>query len=307
MFPVADAHCDFLYYMVQNGYDIRTLQGRQSMQLDSMQKGGVKLQFFACWIDMNLSVSPLQQCLSMIAAYHRMLDENTADMVRLTEAEAGDDRIQTVLTIEGGEAMEGRLENLAIFRRLGVRAMTLTWNSKNDLAYPATGKRNLGLTQLGKETVDEMCKIGIAVDVAHLSDTGIDTVLSRATRPIFASHSNARTLINNRRAILDEHVRAIAAKGGLCCVNFYPAQLTSEAKASIEDIVRHIDHMVSVAGPLHVGLGSDFDGMSRYPEDMQSSADFPALLKRLSMLGYDDETVQRIAYGNLRDFIVQFR
>ncbi len=306
LFPIADGHCDYLYGAVQNGYQMNKRRRGQSMALEDMRAGHVALQFFACWIDTTLRTPPLHQCLAMIDAYETML-ENHPEFVPLTrEYSPESGQIATVLTIEGGEAVDGSMAVLRMLYRLGVRAMTLTWNESNELAGAAMARNPKGLTPIGKDMVDEMCRIGIAIDVSHLSDRGIDDVLTRATRPIFASHSNARTVHSNPRSLTDAHIRAIAESGGTVGINFYHEQLCPGKRACIDDIVRHICHVVNIGGIGCCAIGSDFDGMQQYPTDLQTSRDLPALMDALSATGFSDQEIYRIAYGNLHDFILQF-
>ncbi|MBR0155960.1 MAG: dipeptidase [Clostridia bacterium] len=306
LFPAADAHCDFLYGMTQYGYDIAKPKKQQSIRLDKMREGGVKLQFFAAWIDMLLDQNPLSQCTGMIDAYYRMLDENP-ELVPLTrDFDPEGDKIAAVLTVEGGEAIEVSLPNLRILHRLGVRAMTLTWNDANRLACPAAKKMKKGLTPLGKEVIREMCRIGIAVDLAHLGDLGIDDVLAIATRPVFASHSNARALCGQPRCLRDEHIKAIAAQGGVIGVNFYYKQLTDGRTATVDDVVRHIAHIIEVGGVNCAALGSDFDGMNRYIEGLETSAGYPLIAEKLLRLGLSPAEVERIMFRNLYNYILNF-
>ena len=306
MFPVADGHCDFLYGMVQSGYNLRTPKREQSIKLNEMLKGGVSIQFFACWTDTALVTPPLHQCIAMTDAYETML-ANNPELVRLTkDFTPGTGKIATVLTAEGGEAIDGSMAVLRTLYRLGVRAMTLTWNENNELSGAAMGRGNKGLTAVGREIIDEMCRIGMAVDVSHLSDRGVEQVLERATRPIFASHSNARAVFEHPRSLSDDLIKGIAAQGGTIGVNFYYQQLCKGAHARISDIVRHIGHIVEICGIGCCAIGSDFDGMQQYPKDLRNSADFPALMEALAKAGFSDKEIYRIAYQNLRDYIVQF-
>ena len=306
--PVADAHCDFLYSMVNYGQDVRSHQKGQAIHLEGMRQGGVKLQFFAAWIDRQLKTPYLQQCITMIDAYYRMLEENRGALIQLTPEFQPEQNgpIATLLTVEGGEAIEGSLAVLRVLYRLGVRAMTLTWNHNNELASAALKPGKKGLTALGREVIAEMCRLGIAIDVSHLNDAGIDDILSIATRPIFASHSNARALCPSQRALCDDHIRAIAAQGGVVGINFYHKQLVEEGVATIEDIARHILHVVEVGGIGCCAIGSDFDGMGVYPRGLETSAGLPLLLGALKRAGLNDDEIYRIAYGNLRDYIVKF-
>ncbi len=306
MFPVADGHCDYLYGAVQSGFDLKKPKKEQAIRLDDLMQGGVSLQFFACWIDVALSAPPLHQCIAMIDAYNRILEEHPefTPLTRDFTPESG--KIATVLSIEGGEAVDGSLAVLRVLHRLGVRAMTLTWNDNNELAGAAMGRGNKGLSSIGRDIIDEMCSLGVAIDVSHLSDRGIDQVLARATRPIFASHSNAKSVHDHPRSLNDTLIREIANQGGTIGVNFYYQQLGKRNEAEIEDIVKHIIRIVEVGGIQCCAIGSDLDGMQQYPKDLKTSRDFPALFNALLKRGFSEADVYRIAYQNLHDYIVQF-
>lgn len=305
--PVADAHCDFLYGMWQSGYDIRTLSKNQTIHTPYLLQGGIALQFFAAWIDRTLKTPYLQQCLGMIDAYCRMLEQYGDIFMPLTPAFRPDGgKIATVLTVEGGEAAEGSLAVLRTLKRLGVAAMTLTWNHNNELAGAAMRRGGKGLTPLGRDIVREMERIGIAIDVSHLSDAGIDDMLACTSTPVFASHSNARAVFDSPRSLTDTHIRAIAQQGGVIGVNFYYKQLCAGDNARIDDIVRHILHIVEVGGVNCCAIGSDFDGMTQYPEDLQNSSHLPRLLNKLVSAGLSEQDVRKIAYDNLHDYIIRF-
>ena len=303
----ADAHCDFLYYMVTKGYDIAAPTPPQAISLPSMREGRVALQFFAAWIDVGMETPCYEQCAQMADAYARMLKKHPHELTPFTkEFSPEEGRTATVLTIENGDALEGCLENLQAFYDMGARAMALTWNAHNALGYPATGFLNRGLTRFGKEVIAEMGRLQMAVDVAHLSDAGIDDALSLAKQPVFASHSNARGAYSNKRSLQDAHLKAIAAGGGVVCVNFYPPQLSGKKQATMDDIVRQIEYILALCGPQSVGIGSDFDGMNQYPLNFSNSAALPRLWERLLRLNYSEKIVRRIAYDNLRDYIAKF-
>lgn len=306
MFPVSDGHCDFLYGAVQSGYDMIQPKKEQTIRLEDMLHGGVALQFFACWIDTTLHAQPLHQCITMIDAYERMLKEHQefTPLTREFQPESG--KIATVLSVEGGEAVDGSMAILRVLYRLGVRAMTLTWNENNELSGAALARGNKGLTAIGRDIIDEMCALGMAIDVSHLSDRGIDQVLARATRPVFASHSNARSIYDNPRSLTDEFIREIAKQGGTVGVNFYYLQLSKSPVACIDDIVRHICRVVEIGGIGCCAIGSDLDGMHQYPNDFKTSRDFPALFEALLKRGFSEADIYRIAYQNLHDYIVQF-
>ena len=224
-FPIADAHCDFLYGAMEYGYDINSLRRDQVIHLPYMQQGNVKMQLFACWYDAKLKTPPLQQGLTMVDCYNRMLKANPIFVPFTRDFDPNGDKIAAVLTIEGGEICEGSLAMLRIFKQLGVKTMTMTWNDNNELAGAAQARRQKGLTILGREMLREMNDIGVALDVSHLSDDGIRDALEFSTRPIFASHSNARALMNAPRCLPDDLIREIALQGGVIGVNFYGPHL----------------------------------------------------------------------------------
>ena len=131
-------------------------------------------------------------------------------------------------------------------------------------------------------------------------------MLARATRPVFASHSNARGVHDHPRSLSDELIREIAKQGGTVGINFYYQQLTKNNEAAIDDIVRHICHVVEIGGIDCCAIGSDLDGMQQYPKNFKTSRDFPALFEALIKRGFTEADIYRIAYQNLRDYIVQF-
>lgn len=305
-FPIADAHCDFLYGAMEYGYDIRTLKRDQAIHLPYMQEGNVAMQLFACWYDAKLKTPALQQGLAMIDCYKRMLAQNKELVPFTKDFDPSSRKIAAVLTVEGGEICEGSLSVLRILKELGVTAMTLTWNDNNELAGAAMGKRSKGLTLLGREVLGEMNRIGIALDVSHLSDEGIADAISCCKAPLFASHSNARALMDHPRCLPDEFIKAIALQGGVIGVNFYGPQLLKKGPASIKVIVEHILHVVSVGGVDCCCLGSDFDGMSSYPTDLKNSSAYPKLCEALLDAGFSERETAKIAYWNLHNYLKQF-
>ncbi|MDO4568668.1 MAG: membrane dipeptidase, partial [Clostridia bacterium] len=248
IYPFADAHCDYLYHAVNRGYDILSPKEKQMVSLPALKRGNVKLQFFAVWVDRKLSVPYAQQAMEMIDAYHRMLDECEELCEFTPDFDERSGKTACVLTIEGAEAIEESFAALRNYHRLGVRAMTLTWNHQNAFAHPATGVSRRGLKPLGRRAIELMEEIGIALDVSHLSDACIDDVLALTAAPVFASHSNSRSVHVHRRNLCDDHIREIAKRGGVIGVNFYRQHLTDAAKCSSADVVRHIERIAGLGG-----------------------------------------------------------
>ena len=305
-FYAADAHCDYLFGAMEYGYDVHSVRRGQTITLENLKRGNVALQVLAAWADTNLRVPPLEQVLIMIDRYRALLDTDPAFVPFTSDFDPASGKIATVLAVEGAEALGGSPSILRDLYRLGVRAMMFTWNSNNELAGAAQGKRRRGLTEAGREILKEMNRIGMAFDVSHLSDEGIDDALKLSDSPIFASHSNCRALCNVPRCLSDAHIKAIAERGGVIGVNFYGPQLCESGHATIKDIVAHIAHIAEIAGAGAVCIGSDFDGMQRYPKDLKNPSDLPALFDALLNAGFTHGEVERIAYKNLRDYLAQF-
>jgi membrane dipeptidase len=176
--------------------------------------------------------------------------------------------------------------------------MTLTWNGENELACGVEAGSG-GLSAFGKEVVYEMNRLGMLIDVSHLSERAFWDVLSISKAPVMASHSNAKSLCDHKRNLKDEQILAISRMGGVIGLNFYPPFLSNSGVANMEDCIRHIDRILAVGGENCLGLGSDFDGFTEPVTVGLSSSDayhdlFSELLKR----GYPDRVLQKLAYGN---------
>ena len=184
--------------------------------------------------------------------------------------------------------------------------MTLTWNHKNGLGCPATAKHDTGLTELGRETVKRMEQLGIAIDTAHISDKGIDDILTATSAPIFSSHTNARDLFYAPRSMKNEHIREIAKRGGVIGINFYNRQLTENPFATVNDIADQICYIAEKIGVDCVSIGSDFDGMSTYPNDLKHSGHMQNIAAELERRGVSSDDIQKIMYSNLAEYIKKF-
>lgn len=297
----ADGHCDFLYGAVNYGYDLKSPSGRQSVSLSRLEAGNVKLQLFAAWIDVKHRRGYLSQFMSMADAFERMIADNPK-LVKLTpDFDENGDRIAVMLTIEGGEAVEGQEDILRCAYRMGARAMTLTWNTRNELAEPALKKSRKGLTFLGKDIVREMGRIGMAVDLSHLNDAGIEDVLKEDVK-VFASHSNSRAAFDSPRSLPDELIKEIAKRGGTIGVNFYHKQLTDEPFATVDDIARQAAHIIEVGGPGCIAIGSDFDGMGQYPKGLSNPSELPKLLPAFEAVGIKGDLLEAACHANLMRF-----
>jgi membrane dipeptidase len=232
--------------------------------LPQLREGGVDLQVMPVFVDdAYRPEGALRQTLRMIEAAHRLAEGN-GDHVALCldgaqiDAALASGRIALVLALEGCPAIDSDVELLETFFRLGVRIASLAHFGRTALAdgsgEDATGGR---LTRAGIEALAEMERLGMMFDISHLGAAGVEHVLALATRPVVATHSSARALRDHHRNLTDDQIRAVASGGGVVCVNTFAAFL-HPTEYTIERLGDHIEHIASVAGVDHVGLGPDF-------------------------------------------------
>jgi membrane dipeptidase len=314
---VVDTHCDTLMKVV-NSWDplmrrlfnleenIDLSKENKDLHLDipKMKKGGLNLQFFAVYIEPRYKPNgALNRTLQGFDAFHQMLERSPEvikvttyeDAVKAKEANA----TAALLAIEGGEALEGSLSTLRMLYKLGLRSLGLTWNQRNRIAEGVGDcVSGGGLTVFGRELIAEMNKLGIVVDVSHLSEPGYWDVIKYSSKPIIASHSNAKAICDHPRNLTDEQIKALAENGGVMGMNFCKPFVKSGEKVVLADMLDHVDHIVNLVGPDHVGIGSDFDGITFAPEELTDVTQIPLLTQGLIDRGYDDETIIKFLGGN---------
>jgi membrane dipeptidase len=226
-----------------------------------------------------------QACITTTAG---MLEENLAH-----------GRLSAILGVEGGHAIEGRVERLAELHQRGVRFMGLTHLSNNDLAgssFPMMGNR--GLTPLGHAVVEEMARVGMSVDVAHASERTLEELFADPSVRFFSSHTGVRGAGGGWRNLSDESLRRIADRGGVVGIILAPVYLGGD---TFDDVARHIEHAINVMGEEGVGIGSDYDGMVALPKGMRDVTDLPRLTELL-LRRHPEQRVERILGANFRRF-----
>ena len=302
---VFDAHADTVALDVVEGRRRLGETGKGGhVDLPRLRAGGVGLQVFTLFVPP--SVPPAWNTVRALEILDALAAELAANPEAFLWVLRGADidrarqerRIGIIVTLEGCEVLAGSLCVLHAFYRLGVRAAGLTWNVRNELADGVGEPRGAGLTAFGRRVVEEMNALGMVVDVSHLGTRAFWEVLELSRQPVVASHSNAYALCPHRRNLTDEQIRGLAQKGGVMGINFFPGFLREDGRASIDDVVRHIDHVVSLVGPDHVGLGSDFDGISSTPQGLEDVSRLPALTEALVRRGYPEEAILKILGEN---------
>ena len=357
---VIDTHNDMPSRILEDAYDpdVRHPPGfgktEGNTDFPRLVESGMTAEFMSAWVDApyaeraDASFARAQQHIETIHAFvarhpDRLLFATTAADVRRAKAEG---KIAILIGVEGGHAIEGSLDRLRDLYQRGARYLTLTWNNGNAWAGSSIGEGNTrtgGLTPFGRDVVREMNRLGMLVDLSHVSDSTFYDAIAASSVPVIASHSSARALSDVPRNLTDDQLRAIARNGGVVNVNFYSRFIDSRYRADIEHVeetvraaraaaraagedsagaarriaamrdslvaaipptpfsvlIDHIDHIAKVAGVDHVGLGSDFDGVSALPLGMEDVTRLPRIAQALLDRGYSEDDVKKMLGGNM--------
>jgi membrane dipeptidase len=357
---IIDTHADTPQRFLDEHFDLAEDTPISDGHIDfgKIKKGNLGAEFFSIWVEPEFKGHYARRAMDLIdsvyqqAARHpdKMTMAFTAeDIVRAHEQH----KFAALMGIEGGHAIENDVRLLRDFYRLGVRYMTLTWSNTNEWADSSGDiqdpnvKHYNGMTDFGKDVVREMNRLGMIVDISHVSDATFYQALMISQAPVIASHSSSRALTNHPRNMTDDMLRAVARNGGVVMVNFYSAfvdddyrkasydpEKVKQREAQVEafkkehahadgsiityaelapiekkwaaqfprpplkSLIDHIDHIAQVAGVDHVGLGSDFDGVTSLPQGVDSAADLPKITEALLQRGYSREDVLKILGGN---------
>jgi len=349
--PLIDGHND-LPWEIRNAkgaprnvaaYDLRVRSPKHT-DLARLVEGQVAAQFWSIYLPGDIGDSgyarvQLEQfdiARRMIASYpDRLAPAFSADDI---ERAVKRGRIASLLGMEGGHAIENSLGALRSYYQLGARYLTLTHNVTLDWADAALDSaRHGGLTEFGREVVREMNRLGMLVDLSHVSPAVMSDALDLTEAPVIFSHSSSRALVDHPRNVSDSILARLPANGGLVMVTFVPAfvstevarweaerdQMEKEIKAATADteeqgrrveawisqhqppraalaqVADHIEHIRAVAGADHVGIGSDFDGIDYVPEGLEDTSKFPQLFAELIRRGWSDADLKRLAGQNV--------
>ena len=273
-----------------------------------MREGGLDAEVFAIWTNQRVfrSGQRLRFVLKALRDFKAVcrrdrglglaLDPNDVFSAR-SEA-----RIAGILGVEGGHALEGDIGNLDRLHRVGVRVLTLTWNTSNELARScmALDGRRRGLTRLGREAIARMNRLGMVIDLSHASDRTFSDVLEVSSAPVICSHSACRALRDFPRNLTDRQLRDLGQAGGMVGIVFLPYFIHRDhTKVTLDQVVDHIEQAASAAGIDSVGIGSDFDGFGDPPPvGLEDVTRLPALAARLHERGFSQPEVDKVMGGN---------
>jgi membrane dipeptidase len=325
--------------------DITKPQPRLHTDIPRLRKGGVGAQFWSAFVPSKTMKdhTAVRETLEQIDVIHRMVQRypdtfemayTVADILRIRK----EGKIASLIGVEGGHSIDNSLGVLRMLYALGTRYMTLTHSETLDWADSATDKpRHGGLTPFGEQVVREMNRLGMMVDISHVSADTMKHALRVSQAPVIASHSSAFALAAHPRNVPDDVLVLVKKNGGVVMVNFFPGFILPEgARAtreifqvarelekkypkeeefqaafeqwrlehpiptgSVHTVVDHIDHIVKVAGVDHVGLGSDFDGINTVPRQLEDVSCFPNITQELLNRGYSKEDILKVLGGNL--------
>jgi membrane dipeptidase len=349
--PLIDGHNDLPYAIREaraGGGDPDVGRPSPEFQTDlpRLAAGGVGGQFWSVYVPSDLpardavtqTLEQIDLVYELIARYpDRLAHARTADDV---ERIASQGRVASLIGVEGGHSIGDSLGTLRILARLGAGYLTLTHNDDTGWADSATGRRpHGGLTTFGEEVVRELNRLGMLVDLSHVSPDTMRQAIAVSAAPVLFSHSSARALADVTRNVPDDVLELVGRTGGVVMVTFVPAFLTPDGAAvnregwvvaerlraehpddpsvvaaaldawfddaaqtiasSVADVADHIDHVRGVAGVDAIGVGGDFDGAGAMPAGLEDVAGYPALFEELAARGYTDDELRRIAGRNV--------
>lgn len=325
---VVDTHNDITSPIVDEGFDLgtRDTSGKTQTDIPRMKEGGLGAEFFSVYVASSYAREggSARRALEIIDSVYEQARRHpeslemaftVADIRRIRKS----GRIAALMGIEGGHAIEDSLPALRMFYQLGIRYMTLTHTNTNNWADAAGGisiaaeKRHGGLSDFGREVVREMNRLGMMIDISHVSDETFFDCVEASRAPLIASHSSARQLTNVPRNMTDDMLRALAKNGGVVMVNFYngfintdyarpgmPPPAQSAETATMEMLMAHFEHIIEVAGIDHVGIGSDFDGVEgKLPAGMEDVSKLPVITYELLKRGYSERDIRKVLGENL--------
>lgn len=302
---VIDGHIDTPTLMLDRGYDFGNRHSGDHVDLPRMIEGGLDGAFFSIYVARAYGEDEraTQRAVAMIEEVLRQTDltegvevARSSDDV-LAIRQRGDRAI--LMGLEGGHALQGSPDVLRRLWANGIRYVTLTHTNTNSWADASTDRAMWGgLNNLGRDLIAEMNRLGVLVDLSHVSDATFADAMEVTTAPVILSHSSCRSLRDHARNVSDEMLTALADNGGVIMINFYRTYV-GRGRVTLDTVLDHIDHAIRVAGPDHVGLGSDFDGVPQLPTGLGDVTRLPWITYGLLQRGHSEETIRKVLGGNV--------
>ncbi len=286
---IFDAHCDTISELLDKGKNLS--ENDLHIDINRLSKYPSYTQVFAAFVAPEYASCAMERTKAIINKFY---DEALKNRIAVCKSYADwvnrEEKVKAFLSLEGGDGIQS-LSDLSELYSMGVRMIALTWNFKNKIACGVMEKEDSGLSKFGAEVVREMNRLGIIIDVSHLSEKSFWDVLKISKKPVCASHSNLKSVKNHIRNLTDEQFMKIKETGGVAGINFYPPFFGND----IKEIVCHTDKLLSLGGEDNIGLGSDFDGVDSLPSGISGVQDMERIIK---MLPYSTEIREKIAFRN---------
>ena len=297
---IFDAHCDTLYEVTFKGQTFR--KNALNVDAERLFNLGGYTQIFAAWLENSENAD--FKFRKMADKLDEETEKNSDIIKKCTSYEdmcsaRKEGKTAAFFSLEGAYQIEKAEDIEYIFSR-GVRFINMTWNGANRLAGGVSS--GSGLTELGRNALSEMERLGIIADVSHLNEKSFWDLTEAAKQPIIASHSNSKALCPHVRNLTDEQFKKIAELGGCVGINFYSDFLAEGKAADISDLVRHVNHFLDIGGEDHIGLGSDFDGVSRLPDGINGAEDME-MLANVFEKSFGGRRAEKIMHENFERII----
>jgi len=284
-------------------FNLTQFQPQFHTDIPRLRKGGMGAQFWSAYVPTSLSPSQaVKVTREQIDLIHRMIEKydafefagSTEDILRAFK----NGRMASLIGVEGGHSINNSLEILRELYEKGARYMTLAHNRNTSWIESCTDKAlPEPLTPFGEKVVWEMNRLGMLVDISHISAKAMKEVLAVTKAPVIASHSSAYAIYNHVRNVPDDVLERVAENGGVMMVNFYTHFVG--APANVGTVVNHIEHIIKVAGIDHVGLGSDYDGVPALPVGLEDVSKFPNITEELLRRGYSETDIRKVLGENV--------
>ena len=314
---IVDGHVDIPYRLRNHYEDISVRTAGGHFDYVRAKEGGLDAPFMSIYIPSNRENNGAKELADSLIDSVEKLVTDFPDKFALAnspndiEEQFAKGLISLPMGMENGAPLEGDIENVKYFYNRGIRYITLTHAKDNhicDSSYDSTYTWN-GLSPFGEQVVEEMNRVGIMVDVSHITDSTFYDVIKLSKAPVFASHSSCRYFTPGfERNMSDEMIKVLAEHDGVIQLTFGSFFLDSAFNNKADDdtlafttmqmVADHVDHVVEVAGIDHVGFGSDFDGVSSVPRGLKDASEIPNLIAELIKRGYSDEDIAKICYKN---------
>lgn len=305
-YKIFDAHCDTLTTL-RSSECVRDAD--RHFNLNKTQDYAGYTQIMALWTDIGALKSQEQvdwKVERFVEMFDKIAAENPSFGIIKTAKDVTDSSYshKLMLAIEGGEAVGTDIGGVEKLYNMGVRAIALTWNTPYMISDTNTTKMPShprgGLTDFGIQVVKEMDRLGMVIDVSHISERGFYDVAENTNNPFIASHSNSKVLCPHSRNLTDEQFNVLMKKGGVTGMNLYSAFLTSDGtRATIDTVVAHIEYFMALGGIDNIGIGTDFDGIDLAPEGINGTEDMYRLFNKLAKLNYTQEQIDKISHKNM--------